>query len=168
LQQRYYILGEHGPVIDQSADRATDVYLDVCALNRPFDDQQQLRIRLETDAVLLILANVRTQALQLCVSPVHRAEIAATPDPARKRSMRTLLDELGVQLSVDRKITRQRAQMLHAQGMGVADAAHVAYAEAAKCDFISVDDRLLRQCRRIGLQIWFGTPMAFCDKEKLR
>ena len=32
------------------------VYLDVCALCRPFDDQAHMRIRLETEAVQLILA----------------------------------------------------------------------------------------------------------------
>jgi len=150
------------------ADKIIDVYLDVCALNRPFDDQQQIRIRLETDAVLLILANVRTQALRLCMSPVHQVEIAAAPDPARKRSVQTMLNDLGVQVTVDRKMARQRAETLHAQGMGVADAVHVAYAEAAGCDFVTVDDRLLRQCRRIGVQTWFGTPIAFCDKEMLQ
>jgi hypothetical protein len=31
------------------------VYLDVCCLNRPFDDQQQDRVHLEAEAVLLIL-----------------------------------------------------------------------------------------------------------------
>ena len=36
------------------------VYLDVCCLNRPFDDQSQDRIKLETDAVLSILDNCQT------------------------------------------------------------------------------------------------------------
>lgn len=30
-------------------------YLDVCCLNRPFDDQTQLRIKLETQAILEIV-----------------------------------------------------------------------------------------------------------------
>ena len=34
------------------------VYLDVCCLNRPFDDQTQDRIRLESEAVLLILTTL--------------------------------------------------------------------------------------------------------------
>jgi len=34
--------------------REMPVYLDVCALSRPFDDQAFLRIRLETEAVNLI------------------------------------------------------------------------------------------------------------------
>ncbi|GFP31652.1 hypothetical protein HKBW3S34_02573, partial [Candidatus Hakubella thermalkaliphila] len=35
------------------------IYIDVCALSRPFDDQSFLRIRLETEALNLILLNVR-------------------------------------------------------------------------------------------------------------
>jgi hypothetical protein len=43
------------------------VYLDVCALSRPFDDQSQMRIRLETDAVQLILSHIRSGSLTLIV-----------------------------------------------------------------------------------------------------
>ena len=35
--------------------RMRRVYLDVCCLNRPFDTQEQDRLRLEAEAVLLIL-----------------------------------------------------------------------------------------------------------------
>ncbi len=34
------------------------IYLDTCCLNRPFDDQSQERIRLETEAVMIILARL--------------------------------------------------------------------------------------------------------------
>lgn len=39
------------------------VYLDVCVLNRLFDDQRQMRIRLETDAILLILKFIQEGTL---------------------------------------------------------------------------------------------------------
>lgn len=39
------------------------VYLNVCALNRPLDDQSQMRIQLKTDAVLLILSYVKAAGL---------------------------------------------------------------------------------------------------------
>lgn len=35
------------------------IYMDVCALSRPFDEQDYMRIRLETEAVNLILLKVR-------------------------------------------------------------------------------------------------------------
>ncbi len=60
------------------------VYFDVCALCRPFDDQIHMRIRLETDAVLLILSHLRSKDLGLIVSPVHLAEIAAIEDIAER------------------------------------------------------------------------------------
>ena len=34
------------------------IYLDNCALNRPFDDRSQERIRLETEAIIVILSRV--------------------------------------------------------------------------------------------------------------
>jgi len=35
------------------------VYLDICALSRPFDDQRQVRIQLESSAVALIIERTR-------------------------------------------------------------------------------------------------------------
>jgi len=56
------------------------VYLDVSALCRPFDDQTQMRIRLETDAVQLIFSHMRSGSLVMVASPVHDVEIGAIPD----------------------------------------------------------------------------------------
>jgi predicted nucleic acid-binding protein len=53
-------------------------------------------------------------------------------------------------------------------GLGPADAAHLAFAEAAQADFITCDDRLIRQCRRFKPSVWFGAPNAFCDRENLK
>lgn len=145
----------------------SSVYLDVCVLNRPFDDQRQMRIQLETAAVHLILANVRSSMLRLVVSPVHILELNAISDTARRTSLQSLIREFGTHSRVDTEITQRRAVHLHGLGMGVADAAHIAYSEAMKTDFVTVDDRLLRQCARIGIQIWIGTPIAFCEKEGL-
>jgi hypothetical protein len=56
------------------------IYLDVSALSRPFDDQDFMRIRLETEAVNLILSKVREGGLRLLVSSVHWKEIDAIQD----------------------------------------------------------------------------------------
>lgn len=150
------------------ANSIPSVYLDVCALNRPFDDQSQIRIQLETAAIHLILANVRSRALQLLVSPVHQIEVDAIPDITRRTSLQTLIRETGIQIHTEAPVARKRAIQLHRQGMGIADAAHIAYCESSGADFVTVDDRLLRQCRRIGISVWAGTPSGFCEKESLR
>jgi len=53
------------------------IYIDVCALSRPFDNQEFMRIRLETEAVNLILSNVKAGNYKLLVSTVHIKEIDA-------------------------------------------------------------------------------------------
>jgi len=144
------------------------VYLDVCALCRPFDDQSQMRIRLETDAVQLIISHVRAESLNLVISPVHDVEIAAIDVSAEREHWQLMVRQIGTRISFDLSRTRQRADELVQQGLGVADAAHLASAEQAEADFVTCDDRLLRQCRRIQPDVWCGTPIAFCDKENLR
>jgi predicted nucleic acid-binding protein len=144
------------------------VYLDVCTLCRPFDDQRQIRIRLETEAVQLILSHIRLGALTCMTSPVHRAEISAIPDFTEREYLLALLQEIGTEITAERDCVRARAETLAAEGLGPADAAHLAYAEVAAADFITTDDRLERQCKRVGATVWCGNPVAFCEKETLR
>jgi hypothetical protein len=44
------------------------IYLDNCCYNRPFDNQAQMKIRLETEAKLYIQANIREKVYSLCWS----------------------------------------------------------------------------------------------------
>ena len=51
------------------------IYLDVCCLNRPFDDWQQDQIRFEGEAVLSILDKVRDGRWQIVSSEAIEAEL---------------------------------------------------------------------------------------------
>jgi predicted nucleic acid-binding protein len=144
------------------------IYLDVSALCRPFDDQEQMRIRLETDAIQLILANLHSNKRMLIASPAHDAEIRSISDLAEREHLQSLLKVSGAHVVFDLSSARRRAEELIHKGVGIADAAHLAFAEQAQADFITCDDRLIRQCHRVGIRIWCGTPIAFCERENLR
>jgi len=144
------------------------VYLDVCALSRPFDDQTYLRIRLETEAVNLILSKIQDGLLTMVVSPVHFAEIRAIPDTLERLELLSIIERFGVLLDVDKTMARKRADELVLCGFGPADAAHVAFAEAGRARFITCDDKLLKKCAKHGLPIWYGNPVLFCTEEDLR
>jgi predicted nucleic acid-binding protein len=144
------------------------IYLDVCAISRPFDDQSFLRIRLETAAVNLIFSRVRQGTYGLVVSPVHIREIEAIEESIERIELQLLLNALGESVPVDRVKTRERAEELVRVGFGIADAAHVAFAEQSGASFISSDDRLLKRCSRAVKTIWTGNPVAFCEREALR
>jgi predicted nucleic acid-binding protein len=144
------------------------IYLDVCVLCRPFDNQQYLRIKMEMEAVNLILSNVKKGKYKLIVSPVHLVEIDAIPDIYERIQLKTILDRFGVPTSVNISKTRERAEELFQKGFGVADAAHIAFAEKSNASFVTCDDRLLKKCLNDKISIWCTNPVIFCEKEELR
>jgi len=144
------------------------IYIDVCALSRPFDNQEFMRIRLETEAVNLILSNVKAGNYKLLVSTVHIKEIDAIIDPIERIELQMVLNKWGERIIVNLKKTRIRAEYLVNSGFGVADAAHVAFAEQIEAPFISCDDRLIKKCLNHKISVWCGNPVAFCEKEMLK
>ena len=144
------------------------LYLDVCVLCRPFDDQSLLRIRLETDAVNLILEHVRRKKYEMVVSPVHFAEIGSTARHQERAELMLFLNAFAVQPGWDMTKLRKRAKQLHEVKFGVADAAHVAFAEASAQVFIVCDDRLLRKCEKTATTLEAMSPTEFCIREGLK
>lgn len=144
------------------------IYLDVCTLCRPFDDQEQRRIRRETESYYCILRAIQSGRYILVYSPVHWTEIAAIADPLERNEIKAILVQQGTPCAADDlKALRRRAETLASQGMGVADAAHVAFAEVSAAIFITCDDRLLKQCNRLGVNMTAMTPTVFCERENL-
>lgn len=144
------------------------IYMDVCALSRPFDEQDYVRIRIETEAVNLILLKVVQGNLRLLVSPVHMIEIGAIPDAMERFELQTLLKDIGAPVSGKMSEIRERAEELVAFGFEAADAAHVAFAEHCGAQFITCDEKLLKKCFAHKIKIWCGNPVSFCEKERLR
>ena len=56
------------------------IYFDVCCLNRPYDDQTQGRIHLESEAVITILRHMESEEWFLVSSGVVSYEISRTSD----------------------------------------------------------------------------------------
>jgi len=144
------------------------IYLDVCVLSRPFDDQNYLRIQMETIALNLILSYVKVGKYKMLVSPVHFKEIEAISDDFERLELQIILESYGNGIQGDKETIRKIAEKYYQKGFGVADAAHVAYAEYAGADFISCDDKLIKKCIRNKVKIWCGNPITFCEKEGLK
>jgi hypothetical protein len=63
------------------------VYLDNCAFNRPFDDQSQIRIIIETEAILFIQREVELGRIQLVWSYINESENRSNPSPEKMISI---------------------------------------------------------------------------------
>jgi predicted nucleic acid-binding protein len=127
------------------------VYLDVCCLCRPFDDQTSHRIRVETEAVIAILKRCMTD-WELIGSEVIEFEIAEIADEERMKNVDSLLQFARVRVVIDKKHVA-RARIFHRWGLDTFDALHLACAEQAGAPFLTVDDSVIKIIKKHGDQI---------------
>lgn len=120
------------------------VYLDNCAFNRPFDNQGQARIRLESEVKLFIQQAVSEGQLELAWSYILDYENRANPFRERRDTIQAWKNYAVADISETSEILAT-AQAHSAIGIKSKDALHIACAIEAGCDyFITTDDRLLR------------------------
>lgn len=55
------------------------IYLDMCCYNRPYDDQSQLKVAMETQSKLYIQSLIKDKKLELIVSYMLRYECSKNP-----------------------------------------------------------------------------------------
>lgn len=133
--------------------RDTRVYLDVCCLNRPFDDQTQDQIRLEAEAVLLILTHLEADECEWIGSEVLDVEIEQTPDPERRLRVQLLTAQTDRSIRVEKAET-ERARQLEGLGFHPFDSLHLACAESGGADvLLTTDCQLLRLASRLSREL---------------
>ena len=136
------------------------VYLDTCVFNRPFDDQRQTRIRLETEAILAIRESIARDEFELVWSYVIELELIRNPFPARRHGTggwRELsIFEVAPSLSIV-----SDAIDLRNNGLRDIDSLHVACAISAKSHyFITTDDAILKKSGLVE-EISLANPIDF-------
>ena len=120
------------------------VYLDNCCFNRPYDDQTQLRIELETKAKLHIQRLIANKKIALVSSVVAEYENSKNPYQTRKAVIQDFLQHASEYVDNSEEIENM-VEEIEKKGIKSKDAAHLACAIYAKCDFfITTDDRVLK------------------------
>ncbi len=131
----------------------TRIYLDTSAYNRPFDDQTQPKIFLESQAVAIILQMIETGMVELASSSVLEYENSRNPYPIKQQAMSRLLQMAQLRQEVNETI-QQRAEQLEQNGLKSLDALHVACAEAVNSDwFVTCDKRLINRCSGLTMKV---------------
>lgn len=123
------------------------VYLDNCCYGRPFDNQSDAEIFIETQAKMSIQSLIKYKLIELVYSTVSVEEVNAYPLEENRNSILEFIesnatyfvgkanDETAIALTEDIMKT----------GIKLKDASHTACAIIAKCDYlITTDKRLLK------------------------
>ncbi len=136
------------------------IYLDNCCFNRPFDDQGQVKIRLEAEAKLFIQESIRAGDIELAWSYILDYENSANPFPERRNTISSWKEHstIDVEESPDLLVL---AKSLLKKRLSAYDALHVACGITADCDnFLTTDDNILKQAKYIN-DIVIIDPLSF-------
>jgi len=116
------------------------IYLDNCSLNRPFDDQGQIKVRMETEAKQEIQRRIIADRYELIWSYVVEFENNRNPFEDKRRAIADWKEAATVHC-VENDFILSKAQELERIGLKQMDALHAACAIYAKCDFLITTDK---------------------------
>ncbi|MBI4686063.1 MAG: PIN domain-containing protein [Nitrospirae bacterium] len=140
------------------------IYLDMNIYNRPFDDQSQIRIKLETTAIFAVFQMVKSGDLFLVWSFVLDYENSLNPydDIRMEIEMSAYLASENVMASED---IRKMAKEYEHKGIKPRDALHIACALKAGAEyFLTCDDKIVKKAKMLGVNLKIINPIDFARK----
>jgi hypothetical protein len=136
------------------------IYLDNCCLNRPYDDQAAPRVRLEAEAIELVLNAVFEARISLLWSETLDTENEQNPFEERRTGIGRW-KENAMAVVHDAPALRDRARALVIGGFKPLDSLHLASAVIGGAShFLTVDDGILNKRGRVG-EIVIVSPLEF-------
>ncbi len=123
------------------------IYLDMCCFNRPYDDQTQPRIRIETEAKIVIQQKIKNTECELLWSSILDFECAKNPFEEHRIAILNWRNIASTMVMVDNSVL-ELATSLISYGVGKYDALHVVCSVTGGAElFVTTDDRLLKRLR---------------------
>lgn len=142
------------------------IYMDNCCFNRPFDDQSQLRIKLESEAKLKIQEEIRAGRLEMVWSYIIDYENSKNPFAERKKQILVWKKYAILDIQENTEII-EKANSLSRKGMRKMDSLHIACAIYSQCDyFLTTDDKVLKKSDIIE-EINIVDPFGFIKEVSL-
>lgn len=137
------------------------LYLDMNIYNRPFDDQRQARVRLETLACQMVFELIQQERFRLAWSFMLEYENSMNPFPERRDEI-SLLSRLAKRIITPSEQILARTEMFERQGLRNHDAVHLACAEVSGCQaFLTCDDKLIKKAQTFALCLRIMNPVTF-------
>ena len=136
------------------------IYLDHCSYNRPFDNQSQMKVRLETEAKLYIQAGIREGRYSLCWSFMSDYENSENPSEEKKKAIGFWMSKADDYCETSPDILEYAKGYLKI-GLKHKDAIHLACAVKSKCDYLITADKRFYNKNDLIKEIKIVNPMTF-------
>ena len=136
------------------------IYLDNCCYNRPFDEQDQNLIILETEAKLIIQGKVKKGLHSLVWSFMLDSENDDNPSE-EKREVIKPWKKVAIEYCSASLDILENAKEYMKLGLKHKDAIHLACAVKHKCDYLITTDKKFKNKNNLVKEIEIVNPMTF-------
>jgi predicted nucleic acid-binding protein len=144
------------------------LYLDTNIFNRPFDDQSQVRVRLETIAIFSILQRIKKGDYRLFWSFMIDFENSRNPYQDNRLEI-SMMSSIAAYFIGPNKEIRERGKHFEKSGIKPRDALHLACAVHAGADFfITCDDKLAKRAKLMQIPLQVYNPIDFTFATEVR
>ena len=138
------------------------VYLDNCCYNRPFDDQMQERIHLESEAILAILKMGQVKRIVIAGSDILELEMNRMSDENKKRKVLDLYKAADIHIPYTSKIKKRSEEIVSISKIRTFDSLHIASAEEVNADvLLTTYDRFEKMAEKLDLKTRVVNPLRF-------
>lgn len=138
------------------------IYLDNCCYNRPFDDQTQERIHLESEAILTVLQRGQSGIYTIVGSDVLQLEIERMHDVVKKQQVKDLYKVSDTHILYTKEIKERAKEIRKQSKIKTFDSLHIASSEMGEVDvMLTTDDKLEKMSGKLDLKIRVMNPLKF-------
>ena len=139
------------------------IYFDMNIYNRPFDDQSQVRIRLETIAIFSILQKIKNKEVTLLWSFMIDYEDSLNPHEDVRQEIE-MAASLAVESVTPDESVLTAAKEFESKGIKPRDSIHLACALKGKAEyFLTCDDKLIKRATTLDINIKIINPLRFIE-----
>jgi predicted nucleic acid-binding protein len=136
------------------------IYLDNCCFNRPFDNQSQIRIYIESHAKLFVQEKIWLDELELVWSYILDYENRFNPFEERQNVINHWKNKAISDISENEQVLKSAHQIIN-YGIKSKDALHIACAIEGRCEyFLTTDDIILKKLKDF-VEITVINPVNF-------
>jgi len=139
------------------------IYFDTCCYGRPFDDQSQVKIRVESDAIKAALVFCEAMGYAVVGSSALIKEIGNISNNEKRRLVRNFFDASINEFAPFSKEIFLRAVAVRKQvNIKNLDSYHLCIAEDAGVDFLlTTDAPFEKACAGLNLNVKVISPLKF-------
>ena len=139
------------------------LYFDICCYSRFYDDQGQVKIYIESEAILNIINIAKQNNYEIMGSPALDLEIEQIDKVEKREKIKYFYNQTITQKNdYNENIYKRVKELSEKTNIRTLDSFHLAFAENLKIDFLlTTDARFEKACSRMDLNIKVINPIKY-------